>query len=167
MKTLWLKIPEWETYEISTDSEIRKNGRVINQFTRTQGLPYKSVRLVQGKDKQTFLVHMLVARTFIPNPDNLPCVGHKDENPTNNCVDNLYWTTYKENNNYGSHNKKVSRAMQIPVTRFIDGEEVDYFHGAGEAAEETGINKAHISQCCTGKRKSAGGSNWDYSYTLF
>jgi hypothetical protein len=49
-------------------------------------------------DKSNKLLHRLIAETFIPNPDNLPCVNHKDGNKLNNSVDNLEWVTYSENN---------------------------------------------------------------------
>ncbi len=164
METLWQKIPEWEEYQISTQSEIRKNGKVIRQYTRKVGIPYKTVKL----RKKTYLVHKLVAVTYIPNPDNLPCVGHKDENPQNNCVDNLYWTSYKDNNNYGTHTLKQSISASMPVTQYnLQGEEVNYYRGVNEATRQTGINKAHISQCCNGKRLTAGGYTWEYSQTLF
>ena len=53
-------------------------------------------------DKHMYRVHRLVATTFIPNPNNLPEVNHKDENKLNNCVSNLEWCTHQYNNSYGS-----------------------------------------------------------------
>ena len=58
-----------------------------------------------GKTKQG-LLHRLVAEAFIPNPDNLPCINHKDENPLNNRADNLEWCSYKYNNEY---NDRIGR----------------------------------------------------------
>lgn len=54
-----------------------------------------------GKAKK-IKMHRLVAETFIPNPNNYPCVNHKDENKLNNCVDNLEWCTYSYNNSYNN-----------------------------------------------------------------
>lgn len=48
-------------------------------------------------DKKTYRVNRIIAITFLENPNNLPCVGHRDNNRTNNRVDNLYWCTHKEN----------------------------------------------------------------------
>lgn len=50
---------------------------------------------------QKYYVHRLVANNFIENPEHLPVVNHKDENPLNNCVDNLEWCSQKYNINYG------------------------------------------------------------------
>ena len=56
-------------------------------------------------------IHRLVAETFIPNPDNLPVVNHKDENKLNSSVDNLEWCTYKYNNNYGTCKERRKETM--------------------------------------------------------
>ncbi len=53
-------------------------------------------------------IHRLVAEAFIPNPQNLPCVNHKDYNPTNNCVDNLEWVTHQQNSLYSSENYSLA-----------------------------------------------------------
>lgn len=60
-------------------------------------------------------IHRLVAQAFIPNPDNLPCVNHKDENPNNNNVDNLEWCTQKYNCNYGT---RVDRIMETKKQQY-------------------------------------------------
>ena len=54
-----------------------------------------------------FFVHRLAAQAFIPNPDNLPEINHKDENPGNNSVDNLEWCDRSYNNTYGTRQDKV------------------------------------------------------------
>jgi len=42
--------------------------------------------------------HRIIAETFLPNPQNKPTINHKDGNKANNCIDNLEWATYGENN---------------------------------------------------------------------
>lgn len=69
--------------------------------------PYPSVSLTKNGHYDTFTIHRLVAKAFIPNPLDLPQVNHKDENPLNNCVDNLEWCTAKYNSNYGTRNSKI------------------------------------------------------------
>ena len=111
-----------------------------------------------GKCK-TESVHRLVALAFIPNPKGLPQVNHIDENKENNCVDNLEWTSIKDNANHGTRNKRISKANSISVYCF----ELDKtFYGAREAERELGINHSSISKACRGKQKTAGGYLWEY-----
>lgn len=70
---------------------------------------YEYVTLSKGDRGRTFTVHRLVAIAFIPNPDNLPCVNHKDENKQNNIVSNLEWCTSLYNNTYNDVHKKRKR----------------------------------------------------------
>lgn len=73
---------------------------------------YLQVHLYKDNKQKNFLVHRLVAETYIPNPDGKPQVGHIDDDKTNNDWSNLYWTTAKNNCNYGSRNEKISKAMK-------------------------------------------------------
>lgn len=87
--------------------------RVIKEkflTTRINNSGYIAVKLCKNAKYQEMLIHRLVAQAFIPNPDNFPCVNHKDQDKTNNHADNLEWCTYKYNDNYGNRNKKISEA---------------------------------------------------------
>lgn len=75
--------------------------------TNTDG--YKIINLRKDGKNKLYLVHRLVAMTFIPNPNNYPIVNHKDENKENNSVDNLEWCTHIYNLNYGDRGKVVSK----------------------------------------------------------
>ena len=68
---------------------------------------YLHVLLCKNGKYTTHNVHRLVAGAFIPNPDNLPEINHKDENKENNCVDNLEWCTRKYNMNYGTTQSRI------------------------------------------------------------
>lgn len=70
-------------------------------------LGYLKVGLCSNDKKKKYLVHRLVAQAFIPNPNNLPQVNHRDENPSNDNVDNLEWCDAKYNSNYGTRNDRI------------------------------------------------------------
>jgi len=91
---------EYPKYKISNRGRISKTigaGRVIIKKLSTKREGYAGVALWNGKKNTTFLVHRLVAKAFIPNPNNLPIVNHKDGNKLNNNIENLEWCTSKEN----------------------------------------------------------------------
>ena len=93
-KELWQQINN--NYEVSTFGSIRniKTGRILKPYITTTG--YLATRM--GGNCKTFKIHRLIAKTFIPNPDNKPCINHKDGNRLNNKIENLEWCTIKENN---------------------------------------------------------------------
>ena len=127
---------------------------------RDNGKGYLRVRLWKDGKVEKCRINRLVAMAFIPNPDNLPEVNHKDEDKTNNCVENLEWCDSSYNINYGTRNKKISK----PVFS-VDKESglIMWWKSAKEAEECTGIDKSSISKCCQGKLKSAGGHIWFYA----
>ena len=69
---------------------------------------YLQVMLYKDGKLKKHSIHRLVALAFIPNSNNYPIINHKDENPSNNRVDNLEWCTYKYNSNYGTCRQKIS-----------------------------------------------------------
>jgi hypothetical protein len=102
---------------------IDKNGNVYSKYYKCllkQQLNHKGyfrVRLKQkgySKRNRYFFIHRLVALTFIPNPDNLPQVNHKDENKLNNNINNLEWCDNKYNANYGT---SITRRLEKVIGR--------------------------------------------------
>lgn len=116
---------------------------------------YLNVSLCKDGKAKSYLIHRLVAEAYLPNPNNLPEVNHKDENPAHNWLNNLEWCDSQYNNNYGSHNTKRYRPVYCVELN-------KSFNSIKEAATELGLNHSHISSCCTGKRKTHGGYHWQY-----
>lgn len=116
----------------------------------------------EGKRKE-FKVHRLVAEAFIPNPNSLPQINHKNEIKDCNVVNindlygkttNLEWCTNKYNAEY-SKNK--------PVIQYdLNFKKIREWGSQLKASKETQINNRHISSCCNGKRKTAGGYIWRF-----
>ena len=121
IEEIWRPIEGYEgLYEVSNTGRVRSVDRYVKTCYGSYRL-YKGKVLSPGKDKNGYLkvvlncngkcktinVHRLTAQAFIPNPDNLPMVNHKDEDKSNNNVDNLEWCTAKYNNTYGTRQDKV------------------------------------------------------------
>lgn len=130
---------------------------------------YLRVDLYFNHKARHCLIHRLVAEAFIPNPNNLPQVNHKDENPLNNHMDNLEWCTVSYNINYGNRNSKVSKMLQetkdsIPIKQYtLNGEFVKEWKGAREIERVLGYNQANIRHCCEKQGRYAKGFQWRYS----
>lgn len=104
------------------DYRVTENGDIISMDYRRTGIPkklapqrniygYAIIKLMKGDKSITYKVHRLVAIAFIPNPDNLPHINHKDENKLNNNPNNLEWCDNSYNNNYGTRNKRIAKAV--------------------------------------------------------
>ena len=117
---IWRDIEGYEgSYQVSNlgrvKSLFREAGTVNKKYTckekilkpRRQKRDYYAVMLWKDGKSRQFRVHRLVAQAFIPNPDNLPVINHKDENPSNNEADNLEWCTVKYNSYYGTCRDKI------------------------------------------------------------
>ena len=136
----------------------RIDERIMKQCLDRDG--YLSINLYNDCERKHALVHRLVAEAFIPNPNNLPQVNHKDERKTNNCIDNLEFCDAEYNTNYGKRNKKAGESLGKPV---LCVELNITYQSAREAMRQTGIGCSKIGECCKGKRKTTGGYHWNYA----
>lgn len=120
---------------------------------------YLQLQLYKNGKRKNYLVHQLVGKAFIPNPNNLIEINHKDENPLNNKLENLEWCTRAYNNNYGTRTQRISK-MVMATNK--ENKNTIIFKSISQAERELKIANASIIACCKGKRKSAGGYTWEY-----
>ena len=153
-------------HKVNTKSGKQRNspGRVLAQKITKNG--YKQVHLSKGNESHYKSVHRLVASAFVPNPDRLPQVNHKDENKTNNYADNLEWMTASDNCKHGHRNDTMVEQRSRSVERLMGDVTVTY-NSIHSAAEETGVSAAHICQCRRGERETTGGTRWRYADEIF
>lgn len=129
---IWKDIPGYEGYyQVSNYGRVKSmyfnakktlgynikiNPKIIKNGVDRHG--YLFVRLYLGDKIKRYSIHRLVALLFIPNPNNLPEVNHKDENPQNNHACNLEWSSHKYNMNYGTRTKRQSQKIQVSVSQY-------------------------------------------------
>jgi len=114
--------------EVQSNGTVLKNGRVLKQSDN--GADYLSVLIgykSHSNGRKTGIrkyVHRLVAEAFIPNPDNLPQVNHKDFNKTNNFVDNLEWISRADNIQHSHDNGRMQKRYEVGAVTVLTKEEV-------------------------------------------
>jgi len=136
--------------------------KLNKQFNGYLSVTVSSSNFPKGKKE---LVHRLVAKTFIPNPSNLPCINHKDECKSNNSVENLEWCDKSYNALYGTCQERVKKHKIKPVYMLDKSTEkiIKKFTSISDAAKETGAQIANISAVARGRAKTACGYKWKYA----
>lgn len=117
------------------------------------GLLYPAVCLSKNGKGKSHSIHRLLAKAFIPNPNNLPEVNHKDENTMNFSLDNLEWCDHQYNIDY-SKSKRIEQ--------YFDGEKIAEYKSIAYASRITKISRTSINNVLTGWTKTAGGYEWKY-----
>ena len=185
MKEIWKDIRNYDgLYQVSNTGKIkslnyRHTGREKMLKLSVNNKGYLYVVLYKNGVKKFYRINRLVAEAFISNPNNYPCVNHKDENKTNNfvCINedgtvdfkksNLEWCDQKYNNNYGTRLERVAEKTTngkcskpvLQIDQLTDAI-IAEFPSINEVERQLGIS--HISECCNGKRNTSYGYKWKY-----
>ena len=156
--------------EVSPDNLQFLCGKILKQRKNHKGYPV--VYLSKYGKQSTRVVHRLVAKAFIPNPNNLPQVNHKDGNKENNNVCNLEWCTNSENQihawktglqpDYEHSNGRGRPAKPVAMIDLQTNKIINTFPTIASAGRTTGINEFNIRSVCNGHRNRAGGYGWKF-----
>ena len=143
------------------------------------GRGYLRVKLWKNREDKKCLVHRLVAEAFLPNPDNLPEVNHKDEDKTNNFVflnedgsvdkekSNLEWKNHRDNCNHGTRNERSAKALtngklsKRVLQLSLDGELIKEWESTRECGRN-GFTQSAVAACCRGEIPQYKGFLWMY-----
>lgn len=138
---------------------------------------YRVIGLRRPGVHKNVLAHRAIATAFIPNPENKPCINHKDGNKGNNDLSNLEWVTYSENlqhaydNNLkkpaqlGKFGSKHHRSKKVAMLT-MSGKLIKTFDSMSIAGREMGFDRGNISGACNGRLKSLGGYKWVHADKL-
>lgn len=175
---IWKPVENYEgIYEVSNLGRVRsleryvqnhgvlelRKGRILKPGISGNG--YNYICLSKNGNRKWCGVHRLVAQAFIPNPNNLPVINHRNEVKTDNRIENLEWCTYKYNNEYSGNIEKWINSNKKKIIQLTkNGEFVAEYESAREAERITGIEHSNISGCCLKKYgfKSAGNYKWKF-----
>lgn len=186
MIEIWAPVPGYEgLYSVSTLGAVRSEPRVVKSkngvqkklrgrklVLRKNRTGYNMVFLSENGHPKIYQVHRLIAAAFIPNPENKPCINHKNGVRNDNRVDNIEWCTASENNRHsfkvlgrkhpmlGAFEDKNPNSKSV-VQIFPNGRTKEYCCIV-RASKETGINSKCISDACRGRQKTAGGFRWKW-----
>ena len=154
----WRKIERCPNYSINKAGQIRndKTGKIKSQYINKDN-GYPTVDLYENNKSHKVTVHRLLAEAFIPNPENKPCIDHKDGNRQNNSLNNLRWATYSENNS--RFNTIGIRSERIKVTHFkekrktrgggheawLEPDNIVFYDSITEVSEHFGCSISNIS----------------------
>lgn len=163
----WRPIPKFEGwYEVSDSGEVKSVDREVNYKTLGKSFRkgiilkpkigkhgYKEVILIMNGKRFCYRVHKLVALAFLPNPFNLPCINHLNEDKLDNRVCNLEWCTKQYNTLYS--------ISTISIGQYdLSGNLIAIFSHYTDAGNSVGGNKHGIYKCCNGKMKTYKGYIW-------
>ena len=183
--------------EIYEGYKVSNLGRILSLDYRRTGKPelmkpvedkkgYFQVCLRKNGETNLCSVHRLVAQTFLPNPENKPCINHKIEGKEGKSINMVFfnedgtvdkerttieWVTYKENNDYGTRNERIAKINKIVqingkmskrvLQLSLSGELIREWPSTAEC-ERNGFDHSAVCNCCNGKLPHYKGFLWMY-----
>lgn len=174
---VWADIPEYEglyqasnlgniksldrIIELYNGGRYKRKGKLLRPIKNHQG--YMQIHLLKNGKVKTLLVHRIIAKTFIKNPNKYCEVNHKNEVKNDNRVENLEWCTQEYNKRYGTAIQRRTKKISKRVNQYdLSGNFIKTWDSMREIERKTNIHNQQISLCCLGKRKKAGGFIWRY-----
>ena len=169
----WRKT-DYPNYEVSNFGNIRRNNRILKL---NKSGNYITVKLSVNGKIQSVLVHRLVAKSFVQNPENKPEIDHKDGDKLNNKSTNLRWCTHIENcNNENTRSRNARKGEQCnwygkkgidnhnskPVFQYDMNGILKKKWDCINDAERAGYFHSNIVACCKGRIKRYKKSIWKY-----
>lgn len=167
---IWKPVAGYEElYEVSSLGRVKS---LANNKSRKEKIlkPYNDdgylqVQLYRDGKRKFFKVHRLVAAAFIPNPLGLPEVNHKDENPSNNVVENIEWCDRSYNVNYGTRTERTSKPVE--ASKYEDFREICLRFSSIMESYRNGYNQSAVSACCRGCFNYEGNNKYKNLYWRF
>ena len=167
---VWRDIESYEgLYQVSNLGRIKssnrkiysdryKNGIFVKEKIRKNNIDkygYNYIILYKKGKNKTYKIHRLVAQAFIPNPNNYPCINHKNKIRNDNRVENLEWCDVKYNNQFSRGKSVVQYDLRLKY--------IKKWNCIREAGRILNIDNRDICKCCKGKLKTAGNYIWRYA----
>lgn len=142
-KEVWKEIGQ-TGYEVGNFGRIRHGNRILAGSYHNDGYIFTTI-----KGNQT-PIHVFVAKAFIPNPNNLPEVNHKDGNKMNNSAENLEWVTRSENQKHAANLNLQPKNLSTYAGKFSDEqrEEIKKLWNNGEYSKREIAKKYNVSHTC-------------------
>lgn len=175
MDEVWKDVPGFEgRYQVSNLGQVKSlerkvksckgektvYSRILRPFVDPKGYCRITIRDLQNH-KYCFQIHRLVAKAFIPNPDNKPQVNHKNGNKTDNNIENLEWVTSRENISHSFEHElrpNVSAVLQYDLKESL----LARYKNCLDAERKTGIKHRTIYTACVRKNHKAAGYIWKF-----
>lgn len=154
-------------YKISNLSNIYslRTNKILKQYIHTNGYKYIGLRKNSNdKNAQMFMIHRLIAITFLPNSNNYPVVDHIDGNKLNNNLNNLRWLSYSDNVRNGHINNKNYNNKKKEVYKLDMNDNIlEKYDSVKDAVLKNNFTfNASIIECCKNKKESFNGYKWKY-----
>jgi len=169
---IWRSLPGILGVEVSTLGNVRTLDRVVSSENRTRFTKGKILKQYDTTDGYLQVsipvdgkwtskkIHRLIAQTFIQNPDSLPEINHKDNNPLNNNESNLEWCTHEYNiayrEKYGTPAKDFVQKSPVCAVNLKTQEKL-WFESQMETGRALGVSQGNIGSVIRGNRKQTGG----------